>query len=212
MEVLRIYGITQITTANTDWMKNPNIYVIAVESEDQDKTYAGSRIQIADGIHPLPIEDAVGKMDPKIHDLVKSYIPEGAGEFCGLWNSREVAGMGIGSIFLGRTSVALSYLLKIRKLFGLCAPTTYPNSIKIGYETIKSIGMDGQFYYPKEDLLATSLIINDMDNLPTASMEDREYIFSLIKEPRQTRKEKHKFGEIDIIYDLTVPQPKNHEV
>ncbi len=204
MQVLQIYGITQITTARTDWMHNPNIYVILVESEDKQKAYAGSRIQIAGNGVPLPIEEAIGKMDKNIYSMVEEYTPLGAGEFCGLWNSREVAGMGIGSIFLGRTSVALASILNINKLFGLCAPTTYANSVKIGYETITSLGMEGQFYYPKEDLLATSLIIHDTVNLPKAFIEDRDYIFSLRENPHQVRREKYKLGEIDIEFDLRI--------
>ena len=204
MEVLKIFGITQITTAKTDWMYNPNTYVILVESEDGQKSYGGSRIHIAGNEFPLPIEEAIGKMDNNIYRMVKDSVPFGAGEFCGLWNSREVAGMGIGTVFLGRASVAVASMLNVNKLFGLCAPTTYPNSIKIGYETIISLGMEGKFYYPKEDLLATSLIIHDVANLPTAFDEDREYINSLRNKPIQYRKEKYKLGDIEIQYDLTV--------
>src|SRR5881227_3331810 len=69
--VLSIYGIENITTNTEDWMYNPAIFVIVVESLDGEKLYGGARVQAANGIQPLPIEDAIGKLDSKIYDIVK---------------------------------------------------------------------------------------------------------------------------------------------
>lgn len=204
MHVLKIFGITQITSAKTDWINNPNMYVILVESEDGEKVYAGSRIQIADNKFPLPIEDAIGKMDPNIYRFIKENIPSGTGEFCGLWNSREVAGMGIGSIYLGRASIALANILKIKSLYGLCAPSTLKNSLRTGFEVLEQLGDKGKFYYPKEDLLATALIIKDTKNLPNAVSEEREYIQDLSNNPEQIKIEKNKFGEMLFHFNLKV--------
>jgi hypothetical protein len=56
--VLSIYGIENITTNTTDWMYQRSIFVIVVETLDGSKLYGGVRIQVADGINPLPIETA----------------------------------------------------------------------------------------------------------------------------------------------------------
>ena len=100
--VLEAIGVKKVTSSNHDWAYNPASFVILVESDDEEKVLGGARLQAADGKTPLPIEDAAGYMDEKVYDLVKKYSVEGTGEVCGLWNSMEVAGMGIGSIFLIR--------------------------------------------------------------------------------------------------------------
>src|SRR3954451_16856631 len=71
--VLSIYGIENITTNTDDWMYNPSIFVIAVESLDREKLYGGARIQAVDGVHPLPIEVATCDMDSKVLDVVSNY-------------------------------------------------------------------------------------------------------------------------------------------
>ena len=94
ISVLEDYGITNITTNNTWWMKLDNMYGIVAEKED-GTVVGGIRIQIADKIHPLPVELAVGKMDNRIYKLVENYSKEGVGELCALWNAKEIAGQGI---------------------------------------------------------------------------------------------------------------------
>ncbi len=177
--VLRIFGITMITSANVEWFTDPNTYVIIVESEDGEKIYGGARVQVAGGTLPLPIETAVADMDPTVHETIAEHAKEGAGEFCGLWNSRAVAGYGIGSMYLGRAAVAITEQLKLKTLFGLCAPATVRNSARVGFELATFLGNNGTFYYPKEDLIATAVSINDLQNLPTAEPAERDIIFNL---------------------------------
>src|SRR5215210_4903935 len=93
-KVLSIYGIENITTNTEDWMFNPAIFVIVVETLDGEKLFGGARLQAANGINPLPIEEATGSFDPTIHDIVNHYAQFGTGELSGLWNSKEVAGLG----------------------------------------------------------------------------------------------------------------------
>ena len=77
-KVLTIYGIENITTNTEDWMFRRSIFVIVVEKLDGSKLYGGVRIQIADGIYPLPIEEATGKMDPAIYEIVRKHAKTGA--------------------------------------------------------------------------------------------------------------------------------------
>ena len=97
--VLEAVGVTEVTSSKDDWAYNPGAFVILVESDDGEKVLGGARVHAAGGNQPLPMEEAAGYMDPKVYDMVKSYSENGTGEVCGLWNSVEVAGLGIGSIF-----------------------------------------------------------------------------------------------------------------
>src|SRR4051812_33998994 len=73
MKVLKIFGITMITSANIEWFMDPYTYVVLVESESGDKVYGGARIQVAGGQYPLPIEKAVFELDDTIYNFIKKY-------------------------------------------------------------------------------------------------------------------------------------------
>lgn len=177
--VLELFGITQITSAKIDWVLNPDVYVVLVSEHENGPALGGGRIHVANRKNPLPIEDAVGSMDERIFSMVEERTDEGTGEFCALWNSWEIAGLGIGSIYLGRIFIAMAHRLGLKTLFGLCAPATYRNSLRVGFRVLTEIGINGKFYYPKEQLTATSLIIEDIQNLPLAVEEEKKEIFSL---------------------------------
>ncbi len=206
-KVLEIYGIANISTNTLNWIYNPSIFVIVVESLDKKKLYGGARVQAADGIHPLPIEDATGKMDPKIYDIVKHYSQFGVAELSGLWNSKEVAGFGIGSLFPSRVAVALTKQLGIEVMFSLCSPTTVRFKHWIGGIELESVGNKGTFYYPKLDLIATALYSDDMTNLSLAHPREREKIFYLRNNLQHIAVERSPFKNmnINVHYDLKIP-------
>jgi len=204
-KVLEIFGITMVTSNKSLWVEHENTYVIFVESKEDGRPLAGARVQIADGKLPLPIEDAVGKVDQKIYDVVKQYGVNHTAELCGLWNSREVAGYGIGSFMLTRAAIILCRAtLKVKTLFALCAPATVKMGSKNGFVIEKSLGNDGFFNYPKLDLIATAMIIKDVNDIPTATADNRQFIEEFVAQPVQNRVEKGPKGEIDVAYDLAL--------
>lgn len=206
VRVLKIYGITMITSANVEWFTDPYTYVVLVESEDEEKIYGGARIQVAGGKFELPIEKAVKDFDANVHGLVNRLTPEGTGELCGLWNSREVAGLGIGSIYLGRVGVAISTQLKLNTLFALCAPATVKNCMRVGFLVETSLGNNGTFYYPKEDLIATAVLLNDIPTLINAEPDERDAIMDLRANPTQLKFDAAPQGRIlEIDYQIQIP-------
>ena len=206
IHVLKVYGITQITSAKIDWILNPNVYVVVAEAIDTGEVLAGARVQIADGEHVLPIEDAVGHKDPGVFPYIERLRNEGGtGEFCGLWNSRKIAGYGVGSMFLGRASIAFAGKLGIKTLVGLCAPATKAKSFQTGFIQEVSLGDKGEFIYPKEDLIATALIIPDLANLSNAESEERQKILDLRNNPVQISVENTRRGDVKIEYNLEIP-------
>jgi hypothetical protein len=201
-KVLEVYGVTKVTSMDTSWVDDPNTVVIHVESET-GKVLGGGRIQVT-GQHPLPIEGAVGEIDDRIYGIIESHALTSTGEFCGLWNSREIAGYGIGSVFLGRVGISLISQLRLGSLFALCSPATLKPCLNIGFRVFKEIGNEGTFYYPKEDLVATCLIVPDPSELSHASEEDRKRIISLRENPIQIVSELGPRGPIEISYNLAL--------
>jgi hypothetical protein len=203
--VLTSIGVTKVTSSKNEWTKNPAAFVMVVESLDGKKVFGGARVHVAGGSQPLPIEQATSAMDPGIFDLVWHFAQQGTGELCGLWNSREIAGYGIGSIFLIRTSVAISYQIGIQSLFALCAPYTIPPGEAVGMEIEKSIGNDGTFYYPKLDLVATTMLLKDVPILSKAFEEDKNAILKIRENLNITRVEVLRKKEITIHYAIQIP-------
>ncbi len=204
-KVLTSIGVEKVTSSNNEWVNNPAAFVMIVESLDKQHIYGGARIHVAGGSEPLPIEQATGSLDPSIYDLVWKYAQKGTGEGCGLWNSREIAGYGIGSIFLTRVGVAMSTQIGLDSLFGLCAPYTVKMAQSVGYEIEYGIGNNGTFYYPKLDLVATVLILRDLKNLSAADEENKQAIMSLRENLKGVRIEELRNKKIEIHYDIEIP-------
>jgi hypothetical protein len=205
-EVLSIYyGIHKVTSNNPEWPDNPEVYVITAEAIDDGEILCGIRVNKVGGTQPLPVETAIGKIDPKIHDLIKSYGKKGAGELCGLWNSRKVAGKGL-SFLLTRMGISILNQLKVNTMFGICAELTLPMFKSVGFEIERSLGNHGEFHYPKADLLAFTLIMKDTMSLEQADPVEREKIFMLRNILKQNVLEKGPKGELYIEYNLAVPR------
>jgi hypothetical protein len=205
MKVLKIFGITMITSANIEWFMDPSTYVLIAESTETNKVMGGARIQIAGGKNPLPIETAISDFDKNIHKIIKKYEAEGTAELCGLWNSREVAGLGIGSVFLTRTGVSIANQLNVKSIFALCAPYTIDLAKKSGFEIATFLGNQGTFYYPKDDLLATAMILNNTVTLDTCDPQERIEILKLRENPIQKKNESGHRGKFEIEFDLKIP-------
>lgn len=203
--VLASIGVTKVTSSKDEWTKNPAAFVLIVESLDRSKVYGGARIHVAGGSQPLPIEEATGQMDSSVFDLVWEYAQTGTGEICGLWNSREIAGYGIGSIFLTQAAVAISSQIGLHSLFALCAPYTVKQAECVGYKVDYRIGSNGTFYYPKLDLVATTMLLEDVISLPYANDENKAIILQLREQTNQIRVEILRKKHIEIHYDLNIP-------
>ncbi len=202
--VLEAIGVTKVTSSKNDWAGNASSYVILVESDDETRVLGGARLQIADGITPLPLEEAAGYMDEKVFEMVKHYTPSGTAEVCGLWNSMEVAGMGIGSIFLIRAALAISNQIGLSSMMALCSPYTTRIAGNYGFMVEKSVGIDGTFYYPKLDLLATVVLQKDAENLTNASELESGRIFDLRNNPIQITMEQARKQMVEIDYNLKI--------
>lgn len=203
MEVLKIFGITKITTANDSWTRNPSVYVIMAESMEDNSPVGGARIHLYNEEFPLPIEDAIRDFDPSVIPMLKEHNARGGtSEICGLWNSRNVAGLGIGTLFLARAGVALAAQLPMHSMFVLCGEHTIGITLEKGFTIAEELGNSGTFYYPKEGLIATAAVMNDIHDLSNAKDEDRSLIAALREHPDLTRIENAPKGELAIEYRL----------
>jgi hypothetical protein len=203
VKVLEDYGITNITTNNALWMTNPAIYVIVAESADGEEIYGGIRVHVADGRTPLPLEAAIGRMDKRVCEIIKSYLDSGTGELCGLWNSKKVAGYGL-SLLLIRAGISIVTKINLNSLFTICADYTMPMVKRVGFTVEDSIGKNGDFVYPNENYIAKVLRKMNAISLDTAEDYDKERIINLRDHPLQTFFEIGPKGELEIEYKLSI--------
>jgi hypothetical protein len=203
VSVLEDYGITNITTNNNQWMNMDCIYGVVAETESGEMV-GGIRIQLADGINQLPVEKAVGYMDPTLHTLVNHYITEGVGELCALWNAKSVAGIGI-SILLTRAGISIVNQLKCKTLMGICAGYTLKMFNRVGFVVDNTLGSGGEFVYPNENYIAWVLGILNAKELETAEQYDKERMLSLRYNPVQFFTETSKSGDVNVEYNLLIP-------
>lgn len=206
-DVLRQYGVTKVTSSNNDWVNNPFVYVITVEIEETNEVVSGLRIHIAHEDYPLPMELAVSQVDEKIFELVHDYSIEGTGEVSGLWNSKSISGYGVGAVLLIRAGIAIATQLGLGSLLALVAEYTLKPSLQKGFEIESGIGDLGTFFYPKLDLVATSIVMKDPDNLPLAIEEERSRIHELRNNLRSRVVENGPKGDFEVEYDLVVENP-----
>jgi hypothetical protein len=163
-------------------------------------------VHAADGVYPLPIEEATSYLDPKVNDVVAEHAQYGTGELCGLWNSREVAGLGVGSLFPSRASVVIAEQMGLTSMFSLCSPATVRFNEWIGSKVLTTIGKDGTFYYPKLDLIATAVFLKDAVTLVDAHPREREKMLFLRKNLQYVTKERSPFKNVsvNVHYDLLI--------
>ena len=203
--VLENVGVKEVTSSNNEWVYDPNVVVILIESGDRKKIFGGSRVHIANDEKPLPLVDATIDIDPKVVDVVEKQKPKGTGEICGLWNSLEVAGYGVGSVYAIRSAISILPALNLSTCFALCSPFT-ASLVNRNYGTIveTSIGNNGTFYYPKIDLLATIVFLQDAIGLNGVRESEKEIINSLRKTPNQEVEEQGIKGKVHVTYNLAL--------
>ena len=209
--VLNDYGVTNVTSRTPVWINNPHVYVVVAEETDTGEIVGGIRVQIADGVLPLPIETAIGHMDKKVLDIVSYYRENGGvGELCGLWNSKSVAGKGI-SMILTRASIAIITQLRFRTLMGICADYTLPMFTQVGFVIDDSMGINGEFAYPNPNYITRVLGILNAETLETAYPYDKERMLSLRQNFAQLRTEEGPKSVYEVQYQLEITNISNEE-
>ncbi len=201
--VLENHGIKKVSSANPSWVNDPNVYVILATSPGGQKIYGGARIEIR-GEKQLPLETPFGKHDPRIHEIIDEFSKEGCAELCALWNSIEVAGLGIGSKLIIKCAVSLTEQLNIKHLLALSSPVTRRWIPDFGFYTIESIGNNGGIPYPTERLTATVAHFINPDRIEFMHPDVLADVTELRKNPFLQTTASGPKGSISLFYDLNV--------
>ena len=165
-KILDNHGINKVTSSNNEWIANPAVFVVAVESMDGSRMFGGARIHAVDGIHPLPIEGAVGELDDSVFQWVRKLAVSGTGEICGLWNSKEVAGLGIGAVFSTRAAVTIGTQIGLSSVISLSSPVTVKFSEFQGGGVVTALGNNGWSTNLNQPMASLPVVIYNFANSP----------------------------------------------
>jgi hypothetical protein len=207
-QVLASYGLKKVTSSNTQWFYDRDVYMVMVESVSGDEIFGGARIHLKNDSNKLPLEQAVENIDPSINELVVSKDGYKTGEICGLWNTKSMSGSGLSAILV-RVGVAKAGLFaheefNLKHLYTLTSPWTITMAKGLGFEIETSIGENGGFNYPTPEFKAYVLKLKDINSLKKANAQERKSIFNLRENPIQRRTENGPKGKIEVEYNLIV--------
>ncbi len=203
-EVLSNHGIKKVSSSSTEWIKDPNVYVILASSPGGQKIYGGARIHMYTPETPLPLQKPFGKFDPRIHDIVSNLSVEGCAELCALWNSIEVAGLGIGSKLIIKCAVSMTERLGIRHLLALSSPVTRRWIPDFGFYTIEEIGENGGIPYPTERLTATVAHFINPDRFKNMPQTMHDEVMRLRNNPNLQSSATGPKGSISLHFNLDI--------
>lgn len=181
--VLHAYGIKNISSFNTDWIGREDVVLIVAMSADGNKVLGGTRLQ--SGLKPedFPLYQAVGSMDEKLKPWLTSLIKDGTMELNGMWNSIELAGLGLGVEWMVQSAMASMSMLDLRNILALTSPVTRRMRDKMGWSIQDQFGDEGYFKYPNEKLKASIEHFVFPDDLPKSQKEVRMFLEELWADP-----------------------------
>ena len=181
--VLHAYGIKNISSFNTDWIGRDDVILIVAMSTDGNKILAGTRLQSGDKPDDLRLYQAVGHMDEGLKPWLATLLKDGTMELNGMWNSIELAGMGLGVEWMVQSAMASMSILDLRNILALTSPVTRKMRDKMGWSIKDQFGDDGYFKYPNDKLLASIEQFIFPDDLPKSQKEVRVFLDELWADP-----------------------------
>ncbi len=206
--VLRDFGITNVTTNNPLWCSDPDTYVIVVLSKDHGMV-GGIRLEVGRPGRILPMEEALRKLDPSVERVLEGLSGNGMAEVCGLWVAKEFIGRGLPQL-LALSAVSIANQFGMESLVCLVAHYTLRQAVKAGFVPLDSLGDKGTFTYPIPSIKAIAMVVPDTISLYTSPKEHREALVSLRLRPLQERTETIGGRQCRVRYLLQLPEPAVH--
>ncbi len=199
-KVLEDFGITNVSTNTEAWLSDPNAYLIAAQHEELGMV-GGIRLQIATEGVPLPMEEAIKKMDIRISQELEALRPFGNGEVCSLWNANRYANKGV-PVLLSQAVTAMAGMVNAKRMVCLVAHYTRRHPARNGFIVMDNIGDKGCFSYPIPSIKAIAMVNPDTMVLPHASNAQRQLIFSIRLRPQQVRIETPGSEPLEVHYEM----------
>lgn len=199
-KVLEDFGIENVSTNTDTWMHDPGAYMIVALHESLGMV-GGIRLQLAAENVPLPMEEAIGKLDPRVAPALEALRAKGNGEVCSLWNANRYANMGV-PVLLSQAVTAMASMAGVQHMVCLVAHYTQRHPRRNGFVVMNEVGEQGCFSYPIPSIKAIAMVNNDTLLLSDASQTQRHTIYSIRMRPRQVRVESPASTPLEVHYEM----------
>lgn len=187
---------------DTSWFSSDDVYLLVVRRPNAEEILGGAKLVIFDDNNNLPLLKLLNDDYPELIGYLREYSNRGLIEISGLWNSRSVAGLGLGSEHLIRTSIAICGLLKIETIVTFCSPFVTRFAELYGFTPLSQFGENGSIPFPDNRWMSTINILKDPRVMFGANEFERNLIFELRDKPNQARKFISRGKEINIKFEL----------
>lgn len=205
-KVLEVHGFTHFLSNEESWMFNPETIVVMVYNEDMTEALGGARFERRMEDNLLSFERVLLSSEPEVVKQVQRRVRGGTGEICGLWNSKEVAGLNT-SILLVRGVIVSLWQQHMNTIFAFNARYTNRIPIRLGFERMTVIGNNGYVPYPDDRFQAAIWRFERKNGLKRAVEYERKTMRALIEKPKQVLVETDIYENLEIHYDLEVETP-----
>lgn len=197
--VLEAIGVASVVKPDEDWQSDPDTIVFVAE-HDELGMVGGFRLQRDKEGRPLPMQRALGELDPQVATVLAELRTRGNAEMTALWNAHRFAGRGVPMLLMSAI-VATANQLTLGSLTILVAEYMGTYAQRNGCIRMP-VGDEGEFVYPIEEIRSYAMMISDLGVLSNAHLEDRRRILSLRMRPEQVRTETPKSVPLEVHYRL----------
>ena len=187
---------------DNSWFNSPDVYLLVVRRAGESEILGGAKLVVFDNDANLPLLKLLNEDYPELTDYLKEYNENGLIEISGLWNSRSVAGLGLGSEQLIRTSIAICGLLNIATIVTFCSPFVTRFAELYGFTPLSKFGQNGSIPFPDNRWMSTINILSDPHVMSKADDTEKQIIFELRNQPNQTRNFNNRGKELTIKFEL----------
>lgn len=205
--VLALHGLGKVTSAGRAWWDNANTFALLLEDAHSGEPLGGVRVQRWGNGEALPLERALGDVDPRVHAWVACFADRGVGELCGLWCSPRLRGFRLGLV-LTRMGLALAGQLRAHTLFALCDSSRVADNCALGFTEDSTLANQGGFEYPRPGLRAQVLKLTDSSCLSAATPENRGAVDYYRDVPAGVERLRQGNDWLELERDLRLPPPQ----
>jgi hypothetical protein len=205
--VLALHGLGNVTSARTAWWENANTFALLLEDANSREPLGGVRLQRWGNGAALPIERALGGVDPRVHSWVAGFADRGVGELCGLWCSPKLRGFRLGLV-ITRMGLALAAQLRTKTLFAVCDSSRVLDNCALGFTKDGTLASGGSFEYPRPGLRAQVLKLANSSCLSAATPENRAAVDYYRDVPAGVERLRQGNDWLELARDLRLPPPQ----
>lgn len=202
-QLLAVNGV-DLGPIDNSWFSSNNVFLLVVRRTNSEEILGGSKMVIYDGDENLPLLKLLKDDYPELISYLREFHGGGLVEISGLWNSRSVAGLGLGSEQLIRTSIAISGMLNVETVVTFCSPFVTRFAELYGFVPLSKFGANGSIPFPDERWLSTINILEDPMVMSKSEISEKEIIFDLRAKPSQVKEFNSRGKQLKIKFELSI--------